>query len=79
MSEELHQLLGEINKKLENLLALKRDVDELSKRTKNIEVILSEIIFVLSEEEKADLGEAMKEYASGETISLEDTARILGL
>ena len=45
MSEEIRQMLGEINKKLEGLLALKRDVDGLSKRTKNIENILSEYIF----------------------------------
>ncbi len=79
MSEEIHQMLGEINKKLEGLLALKRDVDELSKRTKNIENILSEYVFALNEEEKADLEEAMKEYVTGKTISLEDAERILGL
>ena len=79
MSEEIRQMLGEINKKLEGLLALKRDVAELSKRTKNIEDIISEYIFVLNEEEKADLEEAMKEYVTGKTISLEGAERILGL
>ena len=79
MSEEIRQMLGEINKKLEGLLALKRDVDELSKRTKNIEDILSEYILVLDEEEKADLEEAIKEYAAGKTISLEDAERNLEL
>jgi hypothetical protein len=33
MNEEIRQTMGEINKKLEGLLALKRDVDGLSKRT----------------------------------------------
>ena len=79
MSEEIRQMLGEINKKLEGLLALKRDVDGLSKRTKNIENILSEYIFALNEEEKADLDEAMKEYVTGKTISSEDAERVLGL
>ena len=79
MSEEIRQMLGEINKKLEGVLALKRDVAELSKRTKNIEDILSEYIFVLNEEEKADLEEAMKEYVTCKTISLEGAERILGL
>nr|QNO54122.1 hypothetical protein PCFKKONE_00026 [Methanosarcinales archaeon ANME-1 ERB7]QNO56604.1 hypothetical protein GDLDPPJJ_00031 [Methanosarcinales archaeon ANME-1 ERB7]QNO56639.1 hypothetical protein HANIDNDE_00025 [Methanosarcinales archaeon ANME-1 ERB7] len=79
MSEEIRQMLGEINKKLEGLLALKRDVAELSKKTKNIEDILSEYIFVLNEEEKADLEEAMKEYVTSKTISLEGAERLLGL
>nr|QNO52626.1 hypothetical protein MBLPMMNE_00033 [Methanosarcinales archaeon ANME-1 ERB6] len=70
MSEEIRQMLGEINKKLEGLLALKRDVDGLSKRTKNMENLLSEYIFALNEEEKADLDEAMKEYITGKTTSL---------
>ncbi len=72
-------MFGEINKKLEGLLALKRDLDELSKRTKNIEDILSEYLLVLDEEEKADLEEAIKEYAAGKTISLEDAERNLEL
>jgi len=58
---------------------LKRDVDGLSKRTKNIENILSEYIFALNEEEKADLDEAMKEYVTGKTIASEDAERVLGL
>jgi hypothetical protein len=78
MSEEIRQMLGQINKKLEGLLALKRDVAELNMRTKNIEDILSEYIFVLNEEEIANLEEAMKEYITGKTISLEDAERILG-
>ena len=79
MSEEIRQMLGQINKKLEGLLALKRDVAELNMRTKNIEEILSEYIFVLNEEEITDLEEAIKEYVTGKTISLEDAERILGL
>lgn len=79
MSEELHQLLGEINKKLERLLTLKRDVDELRTRTKEIEELLFDYVLVLSDEEKADLDEALKEYAAGKTTPLEEAERILGV
>jgi uncharacterized coiled-coil DUF342 family protein len=79
MSEELHQLLGEINKKLERLLTLKRDVDELRKRTKEIEELLFDYVLVLSDEEKTDLDEALKEYAESKTTSLEEAERILGV
>jgi uncharacterized coiled-coil DUF342 family protein len=77
MSEEIQQLLSEINKKLERLLMLQRDVDELRKRTKEIEEFLFEYALVLRDEEKADLNEALKEYAEGKTISLEEAERIL--
>ncbi len=50
MSGEIQQIVGNINKKLEGLLLLKHDLDELNKRTKNIEEILSEYVPVLSEE-----------------------------
>ncbi|CAD6491421.1 MAG: hypothetical protein EMLJLAPB_00142 [Candidatus Argoarchaeum ethanivorans] len=79
MSGEVQQILGNINKKLEGLLLLKHDLDELNKRTKNMEEILSEYVLVLSEEDKADLNEAMREYATGKTTSLEDAERILEL
>ena len=79
MSGEIDQILGDINKKLEELLSLKHDMDELNERTKKLEEILSEYVFILSEEEKADLNEAMKEYAAGKTTSLEDAERILEL
>ena len=79
MSGRIDQILGDINKKLEELLSLKHDMDELNERTKKVEEILSEYVIILSEEEKADLNEAMNEYAAGKTTSLEDAERILEL
>lgn len=79
MSGEIHQILGTIDKKLEELLFLKHDLDELNKRTKNMEEMLSEYMLILSEGEKADLNETMSEYSAGKTTSLEDAERILGL
>jgi proteasome assembly chaperone (PAC2) family protein len=79
MSGEIQQILGDINTKLEKLLTLKHDLDELNMRTKNMEEILSEYLLVLSKEEKVDLDKAMKEYAAGKTTPLEDAERILEL
>ena len=79
MSGEIHQMLGTINKRLEELLFLKHDLDELNERTKNMEEMLSEYVLILSEDEKADLNETMREYSAGKTTSLEDAERILGL
>jgi hypothetical protein len=79
MSGEIHQILGTIDKKLEELLFLKQDLDELNKRTKNMEALLSEYVLILSEDERADLNEAIREYAAGKTTSLKDAGRILGL
>lgn len=79
MSGEIHQILGTIDKKLEELLFLKHDLDELNKRTRNMEEMLSEYVLILSEDEKADLDKAMGEYAAGKTTSLEDAERILEL
>ena len=79
MSGEIHQILGNINKKLEELFFLKHDLDELNERTRNMEEILSEYVLTLNEDEKADLNEAMVEYATGKTTSLEDAERILVL
>jgi len=61
------------------LLFLKHDLDELNKRTKNMEEMLSEYMLILSEGEKADLNETMREYSAGKTTSLEDAERIFGL
>lgn len=47
--------------------------------TSGTEEILSEYMLVLSDEEKADLNEAMGEHVAGKTTSLEDAERILGL
>ena len=79
MSGEIHQVLGTINKRIDELLFLKHDLDELNKRTKNMEEMLSEYMLILSEDEKADLNETMREYFAGKTTSLEDAERILGL
>lgn len=79
MSSEIQQMLGNINEKLEKLLFLKNDLDKLNKRTKNMEKILSEYLLILSDEEKADLDEAMEEYTTGKTISLDDAERFLEL
>ena len=79
MSGEIHQILGTIDKKLEELLFLKHDLDELNERTRNMEEMLSEYVLILSEDERADLNEAMGEYAAGKTTSLEDAERILEL
>jgi len=79
MSGEIQQMLGTINKRLEELLFLKHDLDELNKRTKNMEAMLSEYMLILSEDEKADLNETMREYFTGKTTSLKDAERILGL
>ena len=79
MSGEIHQILGTIDKKLEELLFLKHDLDELNERTRNMEEMLSEYVLILSEDERADLNEAMGEYAAGKTTSLEDAESILEL
>ncbi|MEA1895882.1 MAG: hypothetical protein U9N36_11960 [Euryarchaeota archaeon] len=71
--------MGTIDKKLEELLFLRHDLDELNKRTKNTKEMLSEYVLTLNEDEKADLNEAMREYAAGKTTSLKDAERILGL
>ena len=51
MHDEKHQMLSDINKKLEELLLLKHDLAELNERTRNIEEILSEYMLVLNKEE----------------------------
>jgi len=66
-------------KRLDELLFLKHDLDELNKRTKNMEEMLSEYVLILSEDEKADLNETTREYSAGKTTSLEDVKRILEL
>ena len=44
-----------------------------------MEDMLSEYVLILNEDERADLNEAMEEYAAGKTTSLKDAKRILGL
>ena len=79
MSSEIQQMLGNINEKLEKLLFFKNDLDILNNRTKNMEKILSEYLLILSDEEKADLNEAMEEYTTDKTTSLDDAERFLEL
>ena len=79
MSGEIPQILGNIDKKLEELLFLKHDLDKLNKRVKNMEEMLSQYVLILNDDERADLNEAMEEYATGKTTSLKDAERILEL
>ncbi len=79
MSGEIQKMLENINEKLEELLFLRNDLDKLNNRTKNMEKILSEYLLILNDEEKADLDEAMEEYTTGKTTSLDDAKRYLEL
>lgn len=79
MSSEIQKMLENINEKLEELLFLRNDLDKLNNRTKNMEKILSEYLLILNDEEKADLDEAMEEYTTGKTTSLDDAKRYLEL
>ena len=79
MSGEIPQILGSTDKKLEELLFLKHDLDKLNKRVKNMEEMLSKHVLILNEDERTDLNEAMEEYATGKTTSLKDAERIFEL
>jgi len=79
MSGKIPQILGTIDKKLEELLFLKNDLDKLNEGVKNMEEMLSKYVLILNNDERADLNEAMEEYATGKTTSLKDADRILGL
>lgn len=79
MSGEIPQILRSIDKKLEELLFLKHDLDKLNKRVKNVEEMLSKYVLILNDDERADLNEAMEEYSAGKTTSLKDAERILEL
>ena len=65
-----------INKKLDELLTLKKDIIFLTKKTENIEKMLIE---EMTEEEKNGLEEAMKEHSFGRTISLAEAEKALGI
>ena len=41
--------------------------------------MLSKYVLILNEDERADLNEAMEEYATDKTTSLKDAEKILGL
>ncbi len=79
MSGEIPEILGSIDKKLEELLFFKHDLDKLNERVKNMEDMLSKCVLILNDDERADLNEAMEEYAAGKTTSLKDAERILEL
>ena len=66
-------------KKLEELLFLKHDLDKLNGGVTNMEEMLSQYVLILNDDERADLNEAMEEYATGKTTSLKNADRILGL
>jgi hypothetical protein len=65
-----------INKKLDELLAMKKDIIILTKKTDNIEKMLIE---ELTDEEKIVLAGAMREHSSGKTISLTEAEKALGI
>jgi hypothetical protein len=65
-----------INKKLDELLTLKKDIIFLTKKTENIEKMLIE---EMTEEEKIGLEEAIKEHSFGRTISLAEAEKALGI
>ncbi|MCK5217390.1 MAG: hypothetical protein KAJ93_06360 [Methanosarcinales archaeon] len=79
MNGEIQKMLENINEMLEELLFLRNDLDKLNNRTENMEKILSEYLLMLNDEEKADLDEAMEEYTTGKTTSLDDAKRYLEL
>jgi hypothetical protein len=72
----LLNLLQGINKKLDELTGLKKDIATLVKKVECVEEMLIEEI---TEEEKIELAEAMEEYERGETISLAEAKRSLGI
>ena len=79
MSGEISQILGTIDKKLDELLFLKHDLNKLNAGVKNMEEISPKHVLLLNDDERADLNEAMEEYATGKTTSLKDAERILEL
>ena len=79
MSGEISQILGTIDKKLEELLFLKHDLNKLNAGVTNMEEMLPEHVLLLNDDERADLNEAMEEYATGKTTSLKDAERIIEL
>ena len=72
----LLNLLQGINKKLDELTGLKKDIATLVEKVECVEEMLIEKI---TEEEKIELAEAMEEYERGETISLAEAKRSLGI
>lgn len=72
----LLNLLQGINKKLDELTGLKEDIATLVKKVAFVEEMLVE---EMTEKENIELAEAMEEYKRGETISLAEAKRSLGI
>lgn len=79
MSGEIPQILGTIDKNLKKLLFLKQNHGILNGRVENMKEMLPGYVPILNDDERADLNEAMEEYAACKTTSLKDAERILGL
>jgi hypothetical protein len=75
METQLH-LLKDINKKLEYLNVIKRDLSDLKRKMSTLEEVLIE---ELTEEEKKELEEAIEEHKKGRTISLKEAKKALGV
>ncbi len=65
-----------ISKKLDELLAMKKDIILLTKKTEKIEKMLLE---EMTEEENIAMEEAMEEHSKGRTISLAEAEKALGI
>jgi hypothetical protein len=65
-----------ISKKLDELLAMKKDIILLTKKTEKIEKMLLE---EMTEEENIAMEEAMEELLKGRTISLAEAEKALGI
>jgi hypothetical protein len=74
--QKLLKGMESISKKLDELLAMKKDLNLLAKKTENIEKMLIE---ELTNEEKIILSGAMKEHSTGRTISLAEAEKALGI
>lgn len=72
----LLNLLQGINKKLDDLTGLKEDIATLVKKVDFVEEMLVE---EMTEKDNLELAEAMGEYERGDTISLAEAKRSLGI
>ncbi|MDO9518205.1 MAG: hypothetical protein Q7J10_09195 [Methanosarcinaceae archaeon] len=72
----LLNLLQSINRKLDELTGLKEDIATLVKKIDFVEEMLVE---EMTENENIELAEAMEEYKRGDTISLAEAKRSLGI
>ncbi len=69
-------LLQGINRKLDELTGLKEDIATLVEKIDFVEEMLVE---EMTENENIELAEAMEEYKRGDTISLAEAKRSLGI